>query len=64
MVFALCVSHVSPPDPQAVAVRQRLESQYEAELARAKSNMAAEVKELTALLQEQGDQRLCQAQDR
>ncbi|XP_052355300.1 pericentrin-like isoform X4 [Oncorhynchus keta] len=51
-------------NPQAVAVRQRLEAQYEAELARAKSTMAAEVKELTALLQEQGDQRLCQAQDR
>ncbi|XP_045553644.1 pericentrin isoform X2 [Salmo salar] len=51
-------------NPQAVAVRQRLESQYEAELARAKSNMAAEVKELTALLQEQGDQTLIQAQDR
>lgn len=45
-------------------MRQRLEAQYEAELARAKSTMAAEVKELTALLQEQGDQRLCQAQDR
>ncbi|XP_042179861.1 pericentrin-like isoform X7 [Oncorhynchus tshawytscha] len=51
-------------NPQAVAVRQRLEAQYEAELTRAKSTMAAEVKELTALLQEQGDQRLCQAQDR
>uniref|UniRef100_A0A4W5KUS0 ELK domain-containing protein n=1 Tax=Hucho hucho TaxID=62062 RepID=A0A4W5KUS0_9TELE len=49
-------------NPQAVA--QRLEAQYEAELTRAKSTMAAEVKELTALLQEQGDQRLCQAQDR
>nr|XP_046179306.1 LOW QUALITY PROTEIN: pericentrin-like [Oncorhynchus gorbuscha] len=51
-------------NPQAVAVRQRLESQYEAELARAKSTVAAEVKELTALLQGQGDQRLRQAQDR
>ncbi|XP_041760284.2 pericentrin isoform X1 [Coregonus clupeaformis] len=51
-------------NPQAVAVRRRLEAQYEAELTRAKSSMAAEVKELTALLQEQGDQRLRQAQDR
>ncbi|XP_034145545.1 pericentrin isoform X3 [Esox lucius] len=51
-------------NPHAVAVRQKLEAQYEAELTRAKSSMAAEVKEVTALLQEQGDNRLRQAQDR
>ena len=51
-------------DPLVVAVRQKLDPQYDSELRRAKSCMAAEVKELTALLQEQGEDRLQQAQDR
>ncbi|KAJ8003709.1 hypothetical protein DPEC_G00151130 [Dallia pectoralis] len=51
-------------NPHALAVRQRVEAQYDAELTRAKSSMAAEIKELTSLLQEQGDHRLRQAQDR
>ncbi|KAM4625822.1 pericentrin [Polymixia lowei] len=50
--------------PQVVALRQRLETQYDGELRRAKSCMAAEVKELTALLQEQGEERLRQAHER
>ncbi|XP_071373521.1 pericentrin isoform X2 [Centroberyx affinis] len=50
--------------PQVLLVRQRLEAQYDGELQRAKSCMATEVKELTALLQEQGEERLRQAQER
>ncbi|KAF7667502.1 hypothetical protein LDENG_00056390 [Lucifuga dentata] len=50
--------------PQVLIVRQRLEAQYDSELQRAKSSMAAEVKELTALLQEQSEEQLRQAQDR
>ncbi|KAL1021956.1 hypothetical protein UPYG_G00020370 [Umbra pygmaea] len=61
---ALQTSLDNDQNPQAMAVRQTLEAQYEAELTRAKSSMAAEVTELTALLQEQGDHRLRQAQDR
>ncbi|XP_076604354.1 pericentrin isoform X2 [Chaetodon auriga] len=48
--------------PQVLLVRQRLEAQYGSELQRAKSCMATEIKELTALLQEQGEERLRQAQ--
>ncbi|XP_062324892.1 pericentrin isoform X2 [Osmerus eperlanus] len=51
-------------NPLVVAVRQKLDTQYDSELRRAKSCMAAEVKELTALLQEQGEDRLQQAQER
>ncbi|XP_010784783.1 pericentrin [Notothenia coriiceps] len=50
--------------PQVLIVRQRLEAQYDGELHRAKSCMATEVKELTARLQEQGEERLHQAQER
>lgn len=50
--------------PQVLIVKQRLEAQYDGELKRVKSCMAAEIKELTALLQEQGQERLCQAQER
>lgn len=50
--------------PQVLAVRQRLEAQYDGELQREKSCMATEIKELTALLQEQGEELLCRAQER
>ncbi|KAK9534370.1 hypothetical protein VZT92_009414 [Zoarces viviparus] len=50
--------------PQVLMVRQRLEAQYDGELRREKSCMAAELKELTALLQEQGEERLRLAQHR
>ncbi|XP_051244571.1 pericentrin isoform X2 [Dicentrarchus labrax] len=50
--------------PQVLIVRQRLEAQYDSELQRAKSCMAADIKELTALLQEQGEERLHQTQER
>ncbi|XP_028420872.1 pericentrin isoform X5 [Perca flavescens] len=50
--------------PQVLIVRQRLEAQYDGELQRAKSRMATEMKELTALLQEQGEERLRQAKER
>ncbi|XP_068436282.1 pericentrin [Clinocottus analis] len=50
--------------PQVLVVRQRLEAQYDGERQREKSCMAAEIKELTALLQEQGEERLRQAQER
>ncbi|XP_039994200.1 pericentrin isoform X3 [Xiphias gladius] len=50
--------------PQVLIVRQRLEAQYNSELQRAKSCMATEIKELTALLQEQSEERLRQAQQR
>lgn len=45
-------------------MRQRLEAQCDSELQREKSCMAAEIKELTALLQEQGEEQLRQAQER
>ncbi|XP_035529571.1 pericentrin [Morone saxatilis] len=54
----------SDESPQVLIVRQRLEAQYDSELQRAKSCMAADIKELTALLQEQGEERLHQAQER
>ncbi|XP_032355881.1 pericentrin isoform X2 [Etheostoma spectabile] len=50
--------------PQVLIVRQRLEAQYDDELQRAKNCMATEIKELTALLQEQGEERLRQAKER
>ncbi|XP_029350413.1 pericentrin isoform X2 [Echeneis naucrates] len=50
--------------PQFLIVRQRLESQYDAELQRAKSCIATEIKEATALLQEQSKEQLLQAQER
>ncbi|XP_044023203.1 pericentrin isoform X3 [Siniperca chuatsi] len=48
--------------PQVLKVRQRLEAEYDSELHRAKSCMAKEIKELTAL-QAQGEERLRQAQE-
>ncbi|XP_041827485.1 pericentrin isoform X2 [Melanotaenia boesemani] len=50
--------------PQVLMVRQRLAAQYDSELQKAKDCMSAEIKELTVLLQEQGDERLHQAQQR
>ncbi|CAJ1074387.1 pericentrin isoform X4 [Xyrichtys novacula] len=50
--------------PQILVVRQRLEAQYESELQQVKSQMTADIKEVTALLQEQGEERLQQAHDR
>ncbi|XP_042356085.1 pericentrin isoform X2 [Plectropomus leopardus] len=50
--------------PQVLIVRQRLKAQYDSELQRAKSTMATEIKELTALLQEEAEERLHQAQER
>ncbi|XP_029937869.1 pericentrin isoform X2 [Myripristis murdjan] len=50
--------------PQVLLVRQRLSAQFDSELQRAKSIMAAEVKELTALLQQQSEERLHQTQER
>ncbi|XP_038584251.1 pericentrin isoform X3 [Micropterus salmoides] len=49
--------------PQVLMVRQRLQSQYDGELQRAKKCMETEIKELTVLLQEQGEERLRQAQE-
>ncbi|XP_070776144.1 pericentrin [Enoplosus armatus] len=49
--------------PQVLIVRQRLEAQYDSERQKAKRCMATEIKELTALLQEQGEERLRQAQE-
>ncbi|XP_027130303.1 pericentrin isoform X5 [Larimichthys crocea] len=50
--------------PQVLIVKQRLEAQYDSELQTAKSCMTTEIKQLTALLQEQGEERLQQAQER
>ncbi|XP_074517504.1 pericentrin isoform X8 [Sebastes fasciatus] len=50
--------------PQVLMVQQRLKAQYDSELQRAKSCMATEIEELTALLQEQGEERLRQVQER
>ncbi|TRY86325.1 hypothetical protein DNTS_016129 [Danionella cerebrum] len=45
-------------NPQLVAVKQKLQAQYDRELYTAKSAMAAEVKELNALLQDQLENKL------
>lgn len=50
--------------PEVLIIKQRLEAQYDGELKKAKSCMTTEIKELTALLQEQGQEQLCQAQKR
>lgn len=47
--------------PEVVIIKQRLEAQYDGELKKAKSCMAKDIKELNALLQEQGREQLCQA---
>ncbi|KAI4902380.1 hypothetical protein NFI96_018847, partial [Prochilodus magdalenae] len=54
----------SEESPQVVAVRQKLQAQYESELRTAKNTMAAEVKELSALLQEQMETKLKEALSR
>ncbi|KAL7890675.1 hypothetical protein AOLI_G00001510 [Acnodon oligacanthus] len=51
----------SEEGPQVVAVKQKLQAQYESELRTAKSTMAAEVKELNVLLQEQTETKLKEA---
>ncbi|XP_046730738.1 pericentrin isoform X2 [Silurus meridionalis] len=51
----------SEESPQVVALKQRLEAQYASELRTAKSTMAAEVKELNALLREQTESRIQEA---
>lgn len=50
--------------PEILIIKQGLEAQHDGELKKAKSSMATEIKELTALLQEQGQEQLCQAQKR
>ncbi|XP_017559158.2 pericentrin isoform X1 [Pygocentrus nattereri] len=58
---ALQASLESEESPQVVAVKQKLKAQYENELRTAKSTMAAEVKELNVLLQEQTEAKLKEA---
>ncbi|KAF5895396.1 pericentrin-like isoform X1 [Clarias magur] len=60
-LHALQASLESEESPQVVALKQRLEAQYASELRTAKSTMAAEVKELNALLREQTESRLQEA---
>ncbi|XP_011617110.2 pericentrin isoform X3 [Takifugu rubripes] len=48
--------------PEVVIIKQRLEAQYDGELKKAKTCMATEIKELNALLLEQHQEQLCQAQ--
>lgn len=60
-LHALQASLEGEESPQVVALKQRLEAQYGSELRTAKSIMAAEVKELNALLQEQTESRLQEA---
>ncbi|CAG10353.1 unnamed protein product, partial [Tetraodon nigroviridis] len=50
--------------PEVLIIKQRLEAKYDGELTKAKSCLTTEMKELTALLQEQGQEQLCQAQER
>uniref|UniRef100_A0A671KT57 Pericentrin-like n=1 Tax=Sinocyclocheilus anshuiensis TaxID=1608454 RepID=A0A671KT57_9TELE len=47
--------------PQVVVLKQKLQAQYDRELSTAKSAMAAEVKELNALLQDQMESKLQEA---
>ncbi|XP_053085782.1 pericentrin isoform X3 [Pangasianodon hypophthalmus] len=60
-LHALQASLESEESPQVVALKQRLEAQYASELRTAKSTMAAEVKELNALLREQTESRVQEA---
>ncbi|ROL41764.1 Pericentrin [Anabarilius grahami] len=48
-------------NPQVVALKQKLQAQYDREMCTAKSAMAAEVKELNALLQDQMESKLQEA---
>lgn len=59
LYYIVCLS-----GPEVLIAKQRLEAQHDNELKTAKSCMAAEIKELTALLQEQAQQQLSQAQER
>ncbi|KAJ3613831.1 hypothetical protein NHX12_020077, partial [Muraenolepis orangiensis] len=52
----------SDQNPQVVLVKRQLQAQYDGELQKAKSCRSAEVKELAALLQEQGEDCLRQAE--
>ncbi|XP_061082856.1 trichohyalin-like [Conger conger] len=54
----------SEQDPRLLAVRQKMEAQFQRELLTAKQLMAEEVKELNALLLEQGEAKLQEAQRR
>ncbi|KAK7154978.1 hypothetical protein R3I93_009814 [Phoxinus phoxinus] len=47
--------------PQEVALKQKLQAQYDREMCTARSTMAAEVKELNALLQDQMESKLQEA---
>ncbi|KAM9842917.1 pericentrin [Aulostomus maculatus] len=49
---------------EVLEVKQKLEAWYNDELQKEKSCMAKEIKEITALLQEQGEERLHQVQER
>ncbi|XP_031414935.1 pericentrin isoform X2 [Clupea harengus] len=51
-------------NPQLLALKQRLQAQHDGELRTARSTMAAEVKELNALLLEQSEDRLRDTHDR
>ncbi|XP_051568974.1 pericentrin-like [Myxocyprinus asiaticus] len=48
-------------NPQLMALKQKLQAQYDREMCTAKSTMAAEVKELNALLQDQMENKLQEA---
>ncbi|XP_051752168.1 pericentrin [Ctenopharyngodon idella] len=48
-------------NPQVVALKQKLQAQYDREMSTAKSAMAAEVKELNTLLQDQMESKLQEA---
>lgn len=51
-------------EPEVLIVKQSLEVQHDRALQKAKSCMATEVKELTLLLKQQGEEQLHQAQER
>ncbi|XP_066544674.1 pericentrin isoform X2 [Amia ocellicauda] len=51
-------------NPQMLAVRQKIQAQYDSELSTAKATMAQELRELNAALQEQADARLQEARAR
>ncbi|CAL8285441.1 unnamed protein product [Lota lota] len=59
---AMVASLENDQSPQVVLIKQRLQAQYDGEMRKAKSCMSAEVKELAALLQKQGEERLHQAE--
>ena len=61
---ALQASLEGGENPQLLALKQRLQAQHDGELRTARSTMAAEVKELNALLLEQSEDRLRDTHDR